>query len=72
MALKVVVQQDSTTEKSKRVDKFYAKAGEDFHIWATRTEAAWRVKSVFTVVSGDVFGTIEGTRRQDPSHLHTR
>ena len=47
-------------EEPRRVHKFNAKAGEDFHLWAMRTEAALRAKKLFTVVSVDVVGTNEG------------
>lgn len=55
-------------EEPRRVHKFNAKAGEDLHLWAMRTEAALRAKKLLTVVSVDVVGNNEGgltTDQQD-------
>ena len=43
-------------EDSKRIYKFYGKSGEDFFLWATRTEAALEAKKVWSVVATDVIG----------------
>lgn len=52
-------------EDSKRIHKFYGKSGEDFFLWAARTEAALEAKKVWSVVETDVIG--DGTVQLDTS-----
>ena len=47
-------------EDSKKFFKFHARPGEDFDLWAARTEAALEAQEVFEVVGTDVVGAAEG------------
>ena len=44
-------------EDSKRLQKFYGRPGEDYHLWAARTEAALESKEVLDVVKNDIVGS---------------
>ena len=41
-------------EDNKKVYKFLAKSGEDFHLWSARTEAALKAKEVHHTVESDI------------------
>ena len=56
-------------EDSKRFFKFAGKPGEDFEVWATRTEAALQAREVYSVVESDVVGNAEDDL--DPDTLVT-
>ena len=43
-------------EENKKVYKFDGKPGEDFQLWAARTETALRAKKVYNTVMNDVVG----------------
>lgn len=43
-------------EENRRVYKFEGEAGEDFHIWSARTEAALEAKELMSVVTEDIIG----------------
>ena len=45
---------------SKKFFKFHARPGEDFDLWAARTEAALEAQEVFELVGTDVVGAAEG------------
>ena len=40
-------------EDNKKIVKFYGRAGEDYHLWAARTEAALQAKKAMSVVITD-------------------
>lgn len=44
------------TEENKKIVKFHGKAGEDYQLWAVRTEAALQAKKVISVVESDAIG----------------
>ena len=43
-------------EDNKRIYKFFGKPGEDYHLWAARTEAALESKEVLGIVQEDIIG----------------
>ena len=41
-------------EDSKNIHKCHGNSGEDFHLWAARTEAALQAKEILYVIESDV------------------
>lgn len=41
-------------EDNKKIYKFYGKLGEDFHLWAARTDAAMKSKEVYCPIESDL------------------
>ena len=47
-------------EDMKRLHKFHAKPGDDFHLWRADREISIWAKGVFNVVKNDVIRTVTG------------